>query len=163
MDDESVTKAYVSISTAQLFSVYTANDQAVDPGGKVLHQYIKSALLNALHTGTPHEALSSEILGTLSRLVCAGKDPQTELPRLKQALGSAGPCGKILQYNEPTFSCLECALDRTCVMCMECYYASPHHSENHNLHVTTSHGSGMCDCGDNEAWKYVSLSPGIFC
>ena len=159
MDDEedNTVSEFVATSTAQLFNVYTATDQAVDPEGKVLLQYIKSVLLEALHSGKPQEALSREIVSTLSRLICAGKNPETELPLLKKALGAGGPCGKILQYNEPTFSCLECALDRTCVMCMDCYYASPHHTEKHNLHVNTSHGSGMCDCGDVEAWKYVSL------
>ena len=155
-DDDLTVVSFVARSTSQLFNVYCASDDAVDPDGKVLFQYLKSVLLEALHSGKPHEVLSREILSTLSRLLCDDKDPEVELPRLRQALGAGGPCGKILQYNEPTFSCMECALDRTCVMCMDCYYASPHHAEKHNLHVNTSHGSGMCDCGDEEAWKYVS-------
>ena len=76
--------------------------------------------------------------------------------RLKEMLGPSGVCGKALGHGEPNFSCLDCATDLTCVMCMECYNASEHCANNHNVAVHTSAGNGMCDCGDKEAWKSVS-------
>lgn len=150
-------KDFAACSAAQLFQIYTKTDEILDPDKKVLHQYFKSAILHALHDEAAKEALSDNVISTLSSLICGGGNPVTDLPRLKKELGAGGPCGKILQCNDPTFCCLDCALDKTCVMCMECYNASPHAAEKHNLHVNTSRGHGMCDCGDEEAWKYVSF------
>uniref|UniRef100_UPI00398E757E E3 ubiquitin-protein ligase UBR2 n=1 Tax=Pristiophorus japonicus TaxID=55135 RepID=UPI00398E757E len=44
-----------------------------------------------------------------------------------------------------------CAVDPTCVLCMECFLASVH--REHRYRMTTSGGGGFCDCGDTEAWK----------
>ena len=142
---------------------YLLENSVNGPEGVVLHRYLKAVVIDALKHTKDKKELSKTVVGTFSRLLCLGKDPETELPNLQKSLGVGGPCGKILQYGEPTFSCLECALDRTCVMCMDCYNASPHAKEKHNLLVNTSQGCGMCDCGDVEAWKYVSkLSNQLF-
>ncbi|XP_046847314.1 E3 ubiquitin-protein ligase UBR2-like [Xenia sp. Carnegie-2017] len=60
-------------------------------------------------------------------------------------------CGKIFKTNEPTYSCRDCAVDGTCVLCMACFEKSIH--KNHNYRLYTSAGGGCCDCGDVEAWK----------
>uniref|UniRef100_A0AAA9RZR2 E3 ubiquitin-protein ligase n=1 Tax=Bos taurus TaxID=9913 RepID=A0AAA9RZR2_BOVIN len=45
----------------------------------------------------------------------------------------------------------DCAVDPTCVLCMECFLGSIH--RDHRYRMTTSGGGGFCDCGDTEAWK----------
>ena len=39
----------------------------------------------------------------------------------------------------------------TCVLCIECFQHSAH--KEHRYKMSTSGGSGYCDCGDTEAWK----------
>ncbi|KAB0397448.1 hypothetical protein E2I00_000863, partial [Balaenoptera physalus] len=46
---------------------------------------------------------------------------------------------------------IDCAVDPTCVLCMECFLGSIH--RDHRYRMTTSGGGGFCDCGDTEAWK----------
>lgn len=155
--DNDVSQSHIKQCREQLFKAYNDGSDVInDQNAEKLHWYIKSVLVDALKHEKDKKELSTSVIYTLSCLLCLGKDPETELINLKKNLAVGGPCGKILQYGEPTFSCLECALDKTCVMCMDCYNASPHAKENHNLLVNTSHGCGMCDCGDVEAWKYVS-------
>ena len=127
-----------------------------EEGAVYIKKYIKDVLVKCIHFNGSAEDVAKEVTDTFSRLLCVGKPPEQELPRLKAILGSSGPCGKTLSNGEPTFTCSDCALDPTCVMCMECYNASVHCAENHNLEVHTSLGCGMCDCGDEEAWTSVS-------
>ena len=70
--------------------------------------------------------------------------------------------------GEPTYSCRDCGLDPTCVLCVDCFKNSEHGGHRfleswNQLHLTicstsrykmsTSVGGGYCDCGDTEAWK----------
>uniref|UniRef100_A0A8D0C1I8 E3 ubiquitin-protein ligase n=1 Tax=Salvator merianae TaxID=96440 RepID=A0A8D0C1I8_SALMN len=79
-----------------------------------------------------------------------GEDPDTCLEKLRQ---SATPqlCGKVFKNGETTYSCRDCAIDPTCVLCMDCFQNSIH--KNHRYKMHTSTGGGFCDCGDTEAWK----------
>ncbi|TPP63670.1 E3 ubiquitin-protein ligase UBR2, partial [Fasciola gigantica] len=60
-------------------------------------------------------------------------------------------CGHIFQPREPTYSCSDCAVDHTCVLCRSCFLNSIHVKHNYKMH--TSSGGGYCDCGDTEAWR----------
>ena len=61
-------------------------------------------------------------------------------------------CGKIFAPYEFTYSCRDCGVDNTCVMCNDCFSKSIH--QNHNYRMSqSSGGGGCCDCGDPEAWK----------
>ncbi|XP_075239180.1 E3 ubiquitin-protein ligase UBR2-like isoform X3 [Convolutriloba macropyga] len=60
-------------------------------------------------------------------------------------------CGRIFTNGEPHYSCRECSMDPTCVLCRECFQASEH--KTHKYRIGTSGGGGCCDCGDEEAWK----------
>ena len=71
--------------------------------------------------------------------------------------------------GEPTYSCRDCGLDPTCVLCVDCFKNSEHGkcrwptTESKLLEIiasgfirykmSTSVGGGYCDCGDTEAWK----------
>jgi hypothetical protein len=35
-------------------------------------------------------------------------------------------CGKLFKMGEPTYSCKDCGVDLTCVLCVECFKNSAH-------------------------------------
>lgn len=78
--------------------------------------------------------------------------PLTDI--LEDLKGSEKPsvlCGRVFKVGEPTYSCRDCGMDPTCVLCVECFKKSSH--RNHRYKMSTSGGGGYCDCGDKEAWK----------
>ncbi|XP_053553773.1 E3 ubiquitin-protein ligase UBR1 isoform X2 [Bombina bombina] len=79
-----------------------------------------------------------------------GEDPKVFVEKLRQS--EAPPlCGKVFRGGETTYSCRDCAIDSTCVLCMNCFQNSVH--KNHRYKMHSSLGGGFCDCGDTEAWK----------
>ncbi|KAB1277143.1 E3 ubiquitin-protein ligase UBR1 [Camelus dromedarius] len=90
-----------------------------------------------------------------------GEDPDICLEKLKHS-GAFQLCGKVFKSGETTYSCRDCAIDPTCVLCMDCFQNSVH--KNHRYKMHTSSGGGFCDCGDTEAWKTgpfcISHEPG---
>ena len=67
----------------------------------------------------------------------------------------AQPCGGRIPAGETAYKCLDCGVDPTCVICVECFMHSP--CVSHNFRLVKS-GGGCCDCGDREAWN-----PSSFC
>ncbi|TFK03038.1 L-lactate dehydrogenase B chain [Platysternon megacephalum] len=90
------------------------------------------------------------LLGPMEWYLC-GEDPAFGFPKLEQANKPSHLCGRVFKVGEPTYSCRDCAVDPTCVLCMECFLGSIH--REHRYRMTTSSGGGFCDCGDTEAWK----------
>uniref|UniRef100_A0A2K6UKU0 E3 ubiquitin-protein ligase n=1 Tax=Saimiri boliviensis boliviensis TaxID=39432 RepID=A0A2K6UKU0_SAIBB len=90
------------------------------------------------------------LLGPMEWYLC-GEDPAFGFPKLEQANKPSHLCGRVFKVGEPTYSCRDCAVDPTCVLCMECFLGSIH--RDHRYRMTTSGGGGFCDCGDAEAWK----------
>uniref|UniRef100_A0A8C6Y7Q4 E3 ubiquitin-protein ligase n=1 Tax=Naja naja TaxID=35670 RepID=A0A8C6Y7Q4_NAJNA len=78
------------------------------------------------------------------------EDPDTCLEKLRQ-IGTSQLCGKVFKGGETTYSCRDCAIDPTCVLCMDCFQNSIHVNHRYKMHTST--GGGFCDCGDTEAWK----------
>ncbi|XP_072285136.1 E3 ubiquitin-protein ligase UBR1 isoform X1 [Pyxicephalus adspersus] len=79
-----------------------------------------------------------------------GEDPNVFMEKLRQS--EAPPlCGQVFRGGETTYSCRDCAIDPTCVLCMNCFQNSIH--KNHRYKMHSSMGGGFCDCGDTEAWK----------
>ncbi|KAG8560947.1 hypothetical protein GDO81_015191 [Engystomops pustulosus] len=79
-----------------------------------------------------------------------GEDPNAFMEKLRKS--EAPPlCGKVFRGGETTYSCRDCAIDPTCVLCMDCFQNSVH--KNHRYKMHSSMGGGFCDCGDTEAWK----------
>ena len=76
---------------------------------------------------------------------------------------------QVFKMGEPTYSCRDCGLDPTCVLCVDCFKNSEHGkcrwptTKSKLLEIiasgfirykmSTSVGGGYCDCGDTEAWK----------
>ncbi|KAM7109239.1 LOW QUALITY PROTEIN: E3 ubiquitin-protein ligase UBR1 [Ciconia maguari] len=79
-----------------------------------------------------------------------GEDPDIFLEKLQQSRTSQ-LCGKVFKGGETTYSCRDCAVDPTCVLCMDCFQNSIHKKHRYKMHSST--GGGFCDCGDTEAWK----------
>uniref|UniRef100_A0A8C9W452 E3 ubiquitin-protein ligase n=1 Tax=Scleropages formosus TaxID=113540 RepID=A0A8C9W452_SCLFO len=80
-----------------------------------------------------------------------GEDPHVSLEKLQQSGASSQLCGRVFKEGETTYSCRDCAIDPTCVLCMDCFQNSIHKGHRYKMH--TSSGGGFCDCGDLEAWK----------
>uniref|UniRef100_UPI00358E1268 E3 ubiquitin-protein ligase UBR2 n=1 Tax=Myxine glutinosa TaxID=7769 RepID=UPI00358E1268 len=91
------------------------------------------------------------LLEPLGWFLCA-EDPETVLSHLSQSSQPPQLCGHVFHMGEPTYSCRECAVDPTCVLCMDCFQQSIH--KTHRYRMNTSSGGGFCDCGDVEAWKH---------
>uniref|UniRef100_A0A8D0D1B1 E3 ubiquitin-protein ligase n=1 Tax=Sander lucioperca TaxID=283035 RepID=A0A8D0D1B1_SANLU len=80
-----------------------------------------------------------------------GEAPQEGLEKLKQGSSSSQLCGRVFKEGETVYSCRDCAIDPTCVLCMDCFQDSVHKSHRYKMHASS--GGGFCDCGDVEAWK----------
>ncbi|XP_062863007.1 E3 ubiquitin-protein ligase UBR1 [Trichomycterus rosablanca] len=82
-----------------------------------------------------------------------GEEPQVGLEKLQQRHSSLSSqqCGRVFKEGETVYSCRDCAIDPTCVLCMDCFQNSVHKSHRYKMHASA--GGGFCDCGDMEAWK----------
>ncbi|KAM6961047.1 E3 ubiquitin-protein ligase UBR1 [Aplochiton taeniatus] len=80
-----------------------------------------------------------------------GEDPTEGLDKLKQGGASSQLCGRVFKEGETVYSCRDCAIDPTCVLCMDCFQDSVHKGHLYKMHASS--GGGFCDCGDLEAWK----------
>uniref|UniRef100_A0A182R7J8 E3 ubiquitin-protein ligase n=1 Tax=Anopheles funestus TaxID=62324 RepID=A0A182R7J8_ANOFN len=89
-------------------------------------------------------------VSVIERFVC-GPNPDEFLEQIKQTDTVSSVCGRVFKIGEPTYSCRECSMDPTCVLCSTCFKKSVHRT--HKYKMATSGGGGCCDCGDVEAWK----------
>uniref|UniRef100_A0A665WSZ6 E3 ubiquitin-protein ligase n=1 Tax=Echeneis naucrates TaxID=173247 RepID=A0A665WSZ6_ECHNA len=96
------------------------------------------------------ELMQSRLLHPLECFLF-GEDPQEGLEKLKQGNTSPQLCGRVFKEGETVYSCRDCAIDPTCVLCMDCFQDSVHKSHRYKMHASS--GGGFCDCGDVEAWK----------
>ena len=73
-------------------------------------------------------------------------------------------CSKEL-INQGAWSCLDCEMDETSIICGECYLLSKEKHKGHRL-IYKANTIGCCDCGNPESWKpsgFCSLHKGLFC
>ncbi|KAM7298268.1 E3 ubiquitin-protein ligase UBR2 [Ixodes scapularis] len=96
-------------------------------------------------------ALKHTLLDSLERFVCGTSDPRGYFEELRRLESPPTLCGRVFKSGEPTYSCRDCGLDPTCVLCVDCFKSSAH--KNHKYKMSMSCGGGYCDCGDLEAWK----------
>ncbi|CAG5053999.1 unnamed protein product [Parnassius apollo] len=93
------------------------------------------------------EELAQKLLiQPLEQFVWGGADGSRVVPPRRSTL-----CGRVFKQGEPAYSCRECGMDNTCVLCVECFKVSAH--RHHKYKMGQSGGGGCCDCGDTEAWK----------
>ncbi|XBW37038.1 hypothetical protein QEN19_002618 [Hanseniaspora menglaensis] len=62
-------------------------------------------------------------------------------------------CGKGFSQGQPIYRCQECGMDDTCVLCFRCFNPQDHKGHHVMVHTTDDNTSGICDCGDDDAWK----------
>ncbi|XP_017891387.1 E3 ubiquitin-protein ligase UBR2 [Ceratina calcarata] len=103
---------------------------------------------NCLDWVFDEETAQKVLFNTLEEFICNG-DPKVVLKELSQMDNVI--CGRVFKMGEATYSCKECGVDSTCVLCADCFKQSVH--RNHKYRMGTSSGGGFCDCGDTEAWK----------
>ncbi|XP_026159846.1 E3 ubiquitin-protein ligase UBR1 isoform X3 [Mastacembelus armatus] len=129
--------------------------EASDSRAEVL-QYLKEqvpqifCLKKELSPQEEEELTQSQLLHPLECFLF-GEDPQQGLEKLKQGSTSSQLCGRVFKEGETVYSCRDCAIDPTCVLCMDCFQDSVHKSHRYKMHASA--GGGFCDCGDVEAWK----------
>lgn len=61
-------------------------------------------------------------------------------------------CGRKFKVGEPIYRCHECGFDETCVLCIHCFNAKDHESHHVYVDISSEFSSGICDCGDSEAF-----------
>ncbi|CAB1330943.1 unnamed protein product [Coregonus sp. 'balchen'] len=96
------------------------------------------------------EVVQSRLLQPLECFLF-GEDPQAGLEKLQQGSAASQLCGRVFKEGETVYSCRDCAIDPTCVLCMDCFQDSVHKGHRYKMHASS--GGGFCDCGDLEAWK----------
>ncbi len=97
------------------------------------------------------EEVSSRLLRPLERFIFAAGDPACAMEELCKLEDPPAQCGRVFGMGEPTYTCRDCALDPTVVMCLDCFNSSEH--KRHRYKMSTSYGGGYCDCGDVEAFS----------
>uniref|UniRef100_A0A1I7TK99 E3 ubiquitin-protein ligase n=1 Tax=Caenorhabditis tropicalis TaxID=1561998 RepID=A0A1I7TK99_9PELO len=106
------------------------NERLLGAQGEILFSPIVSAFSLTTNNGSTLEKMNE----------IAGVDPAKR----------GQICGHVFKNGELTYTCLDCATDGTCVMCLSCFEVSIHKSHKYRMH--SSSGSGYCDCGDIDAW-----------
>jgi len=109
------------------------------------------------------EKLNRELFGPIASMyllepvILQDSEDEVSLKRFVEKIGikntSRKPgqiCGRMFKSGDPTYTCKECALDDTCVLCHDCFHESAHAKHKYRMH--SSYGGGYCDCGDPEAW-----------
>ncbi|KAG6610192.1 E3 ubiquitin-protein ligase UBR1 [Phytophthora cinnamomi] len=115
---------------------------------------VRFALQNNLARGEAAQSASSVCNALLTSLCASAKEkalapaqvlaklPRTERKRV---------CGAIFSADEIAYSCRNCQLDTTCVMCKDCFTHSDH--AGHDVYFQRTTAGSSCDCGDLHAWK----------
>ncbi|CAN9502154.1 unnamed protein product [Ophioblennius macclurei] len=129
--------------------------EATDSRAELL-RYLKEQVLQIfcqkkeLSPQEEEELLQSRLLHPLECFLF-GEEPEEGLEKLKQGSASSQLCGRVFKSGETVYSCRDCAIDPTCVLCMDCFQESVHKGHRYKMHASS--GGGFCDCGDVEAWK----------
>lgn len=61
-------------------------------------------------------------------------------------------CGRKFKVGEPIYRCHECGFDETCVICIHCFNAKDHETHHVSVSICSEYSTGICDCGDTEAF-----------
>uniref|UniRef100_A0A669C038 E3 ubiquitin-protein ligase n=1 Tax=Oreochromis niloticus TaxID=8128 RepID=A0A669C038_ORENI len=145
----------VESKDVKLFSFVSQEWQEAADSRAALLSYLKEQVpqIFCLKDSSPQEEeelMQSRLLHPLECFLF-GEDPQEGLEKLKQGSTSSHLCGRVFKEGETVYSCRDCAIDPTCVLCMDCFQDSVHKSHRYKMHASS--GGGFCDCGDVEAWK----------
>jgi len=62
-----------------------------------------------------------ELFTPLERFMAASVDTDSMFESLKDLDDPPTLCGRVFKNGEPTYSCRDCSLDPTCVLCVDCF------------------------------------------
>ncbi|CDR40720.1 CYFA0S05e03686g1_1 [Cyberlindnera fabianii] len=62
-------------------------------------------------------------------------------------------CGRKFKKGEPVYRCMTCSDDETSGLCQNCFDADQHDSHDVITSICQRENGGVCDCGDEEAWR----------
>lgn len=113
--------------------------------------YSPSRDCNCLNIQFDEEKAKSTLLLPLEQFLTLSDNPKEVCENLKKTDADPMLCGKMFKNGEPVYSCRDCGLDASCVLCVDCFKRSAH--RNHKYKMCMSSGGGYCDCGDSEAWR----------
>ncbi|XP_053210830.1 E3 ubiquitin-protein ligase UBR2-like isoform X2 [Panonychus citri] len=113
--------------------------------------YSPSRDCNCLNIQFDEENAKSTLLLPLEQFLTLSDKPKEVCESLKKTDADPMLCGKMFKSGEPVYSCRDCGLDASCVLCVDCFKRSSHRS--HKYKMCMSSGGGYCDCGDAEAWR----------
>lgn len=99
------------------------------------------------------ELIYKRLIGPLEQFIFDAPEDKVGpiLEQLRKLKQPSKVCRKVLKTGDVLFSCNDCGLDETCVVCIDCFHKSAH--KNHNYKMSNTDGGGCCDCGDHEAWR----------
>lgn len=61
------------------------------------------------------------LIAPLEWYITGSPDPKELLAKLKHVCPAPELCGKVFKGGEPVYSCRDCGLDGTCVLCVDCF------------------------------------------
>lgn len=67
------------------------------------------------------QAAKIALFDPLEQFITNSTNPIAVYERLKQSDDPPQLCGRVFKSGEPTYSCRDCGLDPTCVLCVDCF------------------------------------------
>ena len=67
------------------------------------------------------DAAHRVLFAPLEEFICGTKDTAQMFEHLKTLNATPSLCGRVFKSGEPTYSCRDCGLDPTCVLCVDCF------------------------------------------
>ena len=149
-----VTLSYMKVKEFQL-----AFEQNRSGFEKILSTYWMHNITNSINAADPNfdvdkvePLFQSEVINLVECFIFGEQRMEKFVQEFEKGNErKATKCGGVFRSGDPHYSCRECSMDATCVLCAECFQASQH--KNHKYRIGNSSGGGCCDCGDEEAWK----------
>lgn len=97
------------------------NDLRSHWASKVPQFYAPKLNCNCLNIVYDDQAALNELFIPMERFITNSFEPLSIFNQLKQMDDPPALCGRVFKSGEPTYSCRDCGLDPTCVLCVECF------------------------------------------
>jgi E3 ubiquitin-protein ligase UBR2 len=83
--------------------------------------YSPSINCDCLNISYNENEAKNQLIIPLERFITGVRSPETIFSKLNQIDDPPTLCGRVFKSGEPTYSCRDCGLDPTCVLCVECF------------------------------------------
>jgi E3 ubiquitin-protein ligase UBR1 len=68
-------------------------------------------------------------------------------------------CGRKFRKGEPIYRCVTCSKDESSGLCLDCFVEEDHKAHDVIPLICQRENGGVCDCGDEDAWKLEVKCP----